>query len=77
MRMWQFPNRRELVLFAVVAVVGAGLSILWPKIDLGMSAMAFPVFVGAALMGMRHKPSTSSMSEPGGARRAEGADARK
>jgi len=47
-----FPGRAELIIFAVVAMVGALIASNATSRDAAMSLMAFPIFVGAAVTGL-------------------------
>jgi hypothetical protein len=47
------PSRVEVLIFAIVALVCAGVVYVYGTLDLGLSAMSIPVFIGAAMMGMR------------------------
>ena len=47
-----FPGRKELVLFAVLALACAAIAAATPAVDAAMSLMAFPIFVFAAVLGL-------------------------
>ena len=52
------PSRAEVVVFAILAVAGAaGVSWLQPNVhDLGFAALAGPLFLISACMGLRRSP---------------------
>jgi hypothetical protein len=47
------PGRVELMIFLTVAVLATGLVAVAPKHDLGIAVLAMPVFIAAAVMGLR------------------------
>ena len=47
------PGRVELMIFLTVAILATGFVSAAPKHDLGLAAAAIPVFIAAAVMGLR------------------------
>lgn len=47
------PDRVEVAIFATVAILGAAIVSLTTAQDIGLSVMSVPIFIAAALMGMR------------------------
>jgi len=47
------PDRTEIMIFAAMAVVCSVIVACLPARDLGLSALAMPLFVTAAMMGVR------------------------
>jgi hypothetical protein len=46
------PGKTELFIFAVIALLAAGIASSAAARDAAMSLMAFPIFVGAAVTGL-------------------------
>jgi len=61
-RLPPLPRGQELGLFALVAVVCATLAVLFRSYDLVMAAMALPIFILAAWMGMRRSGQWASIT---------------
>jgi len=57
------PGKTLLAVFAVAALLCAVFVSQFNKIDLGLSAMAIPVFIVSALLGMRRNAELASLRE--------------
>ena len=59
------PGTVELLIFATLAVVGAGVVWLMPARDLAISAAAFPIFLGCSIFGLwKHGRLSATRSNP-------------
>ena len=61
-RLPPLPRGSELAVFALVALACAGLAMFFKAHDLAMAAMALPIFIVAAWMGMRRSGQWESIS---------------
>jgi hypothetical protein len=47
------PGKNELVIFSVMALLCTAMVAISPKFDLGLAALSIPIFISAAVMGLR------------------------
>lgn len=59
-----FPDKALLAIFAAAAILSAVFVSQFNKTDLGLSAMAIPLFIVAALLGMRRNTQLSNLRKP-------------
>ena len=60
----RFPRAKELAVLFVLACVCAASVGLFQARDIGLSALAIPVFIAAAIMGMRRNPAFAPQPIP-------------
>ena len=58
------PRRKELGIFAVIAVLCAAIVLRSGAHDLGLSLLSIPIFISAAMMGMRRHERLSAAHKP-------------